>query len=97
MGFHEYRIIWTPHENEVLHTRMEPTNKKHKFTVAVIGVKDSVVGNLIKGKGGRFAKTIFYFLQESEYHGCRVRVTGQTINQGHNKGMKIPCTLMFNV
>ena len=61
MGFHEYRTIWTPHENEVLLTRMEPTNKKDKFDVAVIGDKDSVFGHLMKGKGGRFAKKIFYF------------------------------------
>ena len=89
MGFHEYRTIWTPHENEVLLTRMEPTNKKYKFAV------DSFVGHLMKGKGGRFAKTIFYFLRASEYHECRVHVTGQAINQGDYKGMKIPCTLMF--
>ena len=96
MGFHEYRTIWTPHENEVLLTRMEPTNKKkNKFAVAVIGVKDSIVGHLMKGKGVRFAKAIFYFLRASEYHGCRVRVTGQAVNQGDNKVMKIPCTLMF--
>ena len=74
---------------------MEPTNKKDKFTVAVIGEKDSVVGHLMKGKGGQFAKTIFYFLQASEYHGCRIHVTGQAINQGGDKGMKIQCTLMF--
>ena len=36
MGFHEYRAIWTPHENKVLHACMEPTNKKDKFAVAVI-------------------------------------------------------------
>ena len=95
MGFDEYRTIWTPHENELLITRMEPTNKKHKFTVAVIGDKDSVVGHLMKGKGGRFAKTIFYFLRASEYHGCRAHVTSQAINQRDDKGMKIPCTLMF--
>ena len=95
MGFHEYRTIWTPHENELLITRMERTNKKHKFTVAVIGDKDSVVGHLMKDKGGRFAKTIFYFLRASEYHGCRVHVTSQAINQRDDKGMKIPCTLMF--
>ena len=55
---------------------MEPANKKDKFAVAVIGVKDSVVGHLVKGKDGRFAKTIFYLLRASEYHGSRVRVTG---------------------
>ena len=65
------------------------------FHDAVIGVKDSVVGHSMKGKGGRFAKTIFYFLRASEYHGCRVRVTGQAINPGDNEGMKIPRSLMF--
>ena len=95
MGFHEYRTVLTPHENEVLLTRMEPTNKKAKFAVAVISVKDSVVGHLMEGKGGRFTKTIFYFLRASKYHGCRVRVTGQGINQGDNKGMKIPYTIIF--
>ena len=74
---------------------MEPTNKKDKFAVAVIGDKDSVVGRLMKGKGRRFVKTIFYFLRASEYHGCRLHVTGQAINQGDYKGMKIPCTLML--
>ena len=62
MGFHGYRTIWTPHENEVLLTQMEPTNKEDKFAVGVIGDKDSVVGHLMKGKVGQFAKTIFYFL-----------------------------------
>ena len=95
MGFLEHRTIWTPHENEVLLTQMEPTNKKNKFSVAVVGVKDSVIGHLMKSKGGRFAKTIFYFLRASEYHGCRVHFTGQATNQEDNKGMRIPCTLMF--
>ena len=95
MGFHEYGTIWTPHENEVLLTQMEPTNKKGKFAVAVIGDKYSVVGHLMKGKGGRFSKTIFYFLRASEYHWCKVHVTSQAINQGDDKGMKISCTLMF--
>ena len=95
MGFHEYRTIWTPHENEVLHAHMEPTNKKDKFTVAAIGHKNFAVDHLIKGKRGWFAKTIFYLLRASEYHGCRVRVTGKAVNQGDDKGMKIPCILIF--
>ena len=40
-------------------------------------------------------KQFSIFLRASEYHGCRVHATGQAINQGDNKGMKIPCTLMF--
>ena len=62
MGFHEYKNVWAPVENEKLDIRMEPGNKKDKFAVAVIGGSESVVGHLMKGKTGRFAKTIFYFL-----------------------------------
>ena len=76
MDFHDYRTIWTPHETEVLHAPMEPTNKNDKFAVAVIGHKNSVAGHLMKVKSGRFAKIILYFLWASEHHGCRVRVTG---------------------
>ena len=55
----------------------------------MIGHKNSVVGHFIKGKSGRFSKTIFYFLQASKYHGCSVRVTGKAFNQGDGVGMKI--------
>ena len=95
MSFHKYGDIWTPHENEVLHARMKPINKKDKFAVAVMDHINSVVGHLMKGKSGRFAKTIFYFLRASGYYGCRVRVTGKAANQGDGKGMTIPCILIF--
>ena len=61
----------------------------------MIGHKNSVVGHFMKGKSGRFAKTIFYFLQASKYHGCSVRVTGKAFNQGDGVGMKIACILIF--
>ena len=73
MGFHEYRTIWKPQENEVLHACMEPTNKKDKFDVAVIGHKSFILGHLVKGKSARFSKTVFYFLRTSEYYGCTIR------------------------
>ena len=61
-GFHEYKTIWMPHKNEVLDARMESTNKKNKFAVAVTGHKYSDIGHLMKQKCERFVKTIFYFL-----------------------------------
>ena len=61
----------------------------------MIGHKSSVVGHFMKGKSGRFAKTIFYFLQASKYRGCSVRVTGKAFNQGDGVGMKIACILIF--
>ena len=57
--------------------------------------KTPFVGHLTKGKGGQFTKTILYVLRASKYPGCRVHVTGQAINQGDDKGMIIPCTLIF--
>ena len=94
MGFHEYRTIWKPYENEMLLTRMEPTNKKDKVAAAVIGDQGTIIGHLMKGRDGRFAKTIFYVLPASEYHCCRVQVEGKAINQRDDKGMKVPCTLL---
>ena len=56
---------------------------------------DHLIGHLMKGKDGRFAKIVFYFLRATEYHCCRVYVTGKAVNQGDNKGMKVPCTSLF--
>ena len=95
MSFHEWRTIWTPRENQVLHVRMESTNKKDKFAVAVFGHKNSVVGHLMNRKSGRFVKAVFYFLPASEYHRCKFCVTGKAVNQGDNKGMKIPYILII--
>ena len=61
----------------------------------MIGHKNSVVVHFMKGKSGRLAKTLFYFLQASKYHGCSVRVTGKAVNQGDVVGMKIACILIF--
>ena len=56
MGFTEYRTIWMPYENEMLLTRMEPTNKKDKFAVAVSGDQGTIIGHLLKGRDGRFSR-----------------------------------------
>ena len=94
MGFHGYKNIWTPAENETLKTRMEPENKIDKFAVAVVGGRGEVVGHWTKGKTGRFAKTVFYFLRASQYNECNVRVIGKAVNEGDDgQGMKIPCIL----
>ena len=49
----------------------------------------------MKGKAGRFAKIIFYFLQASPYHRWDVRATIKAINQEDGKDMKVPCILAF--
>ena len=72
MGFHEYSTIWIPQENEVLHARKEPTNKKDKFAVAVIVHKNSVASYLMKGKSGRFAKLFPTFYGQTSIMGAGV-------------------------
>ena len=53
---------WTSILGKNLSKRPEPENKIDKYVVAV--TKDTrVIGYLKKGKTGRYAKTIFYFLQ----------------------------------
>ena len=56
---------------------------------------DEVVGHVMKGKSGRFAKTIFYFLRADKKNDCTVVVTGKAINRGDGEGMQVPCTLNF--
>ena len=72
----------------------EPRNIVDKYAVSV--QRDGeVVGHLMKGKSGRFAKTIFYFLRVDKKNDCTVVVTGKAINRGDGEGMQVPCTLDF--
>ena len=93
-GYHEYMKIWLPFIGEFLQTRLEPENEFDKYAVAVI--KDGVVvGHLTKGKTGRFAKTISFFLRASEDNVCKVEITGRRVNLGDKQGLQVPCKLHF--
>ena len=59
MGYHEYRKAWGPFLGEALQCQMELDNDVDKYAVAVMN-KDKVVGHLIKGKSGKFAKTVYF-------------------------------------
>ena len=50
----------------------------------------------MKGKSGRFAKTIFYFLRADKKNNCTAVVTCKAVNCGDGEGMQVPCTLHFN-
>ena len=54
-----------------------------------------VVGHLMNGPTGRFAKTVFYFLRAENDNKCLVNVLARPLNEGDNKGMKVPCKLSF--
>ena len=96
MGYHEYRKIWTPKNNEILKVEMEPTNKMDKFAAAVIKDKKTI-GHLPKGKTGRLSKTIYYFLKVENNNDCQVEILDcKAVNLGDGMGMRIPCTLLFS-
>ena len=93
-GYHVYQEVWSPELHEMLGTVPEPRNIVDKYAVSVQR-DDDVVGHLMKGKSGRFAKKIFYFLRADKKNHCTVVVTGKAINRGNGEGMQVPCTLNF--
>ena len=93
MGYHDYKDIWSPIMNEELKTRIEPDNPVDKYAVAVIDENNEIVGHLMKGLNGKFAKTIFFFLRSNLANTCKVIITGSPVNLGRKKGMQVPCKL----
>ena len=75
MGYHEYRKTWVPIVGETLQCQMEPDNVVDKYAVAVIN-KSKVVGHLMNGKSGKFAKTVFFFLRADTINSATVEITG---------------------
>ena len=93
-GYHVYMSEWTPVLGESLRTRPEPENEIDKYAVAVTK-DDKVIGHLKKGKTGRYAKTIFYFLRANPTNIANITVTGKRANLGDGEGLQIPCTVSF--
>ena len=93
-GYHFYKNTWEPAIGERFKAQREPENKYDKFAVAVES-SGKVVGHLSKGKSGRFAKTISFFLRADDTHNCHIKVTGKRVNLGDGQGLQIPCTLIF--
>ena len=60
--YHVYQDIWSPKLLEDLDAAPEQNNIVDKYAVCVLRA-GKVVGHLMKGESGRFAKTIFYFLR----------------------------------
>ena len=96
MGYHAYRQTWKPYIKEKLNAVMEPENISDKYAVAVTRSEGGIVGHLPKGKSGRFAKTIFYFLRACSANACDIEITGAPVNIGDEKGMKVPCKLTLS-
>ena len=85
-GHQIYKNIWTPQLDELLEVSTEPDNPLDKFAVAV-KKNQNTVGHLKKGKTGRFAKTLFYFLRSDPYLKCHAKVTWKRCNLGDGDGL----------
>ena len=95
MGFRVYQSNWELVVREVLKACMEPQNEVDKYAVAVVGNENNVIGHLPKGKSGKYAKRIFYFLKTDSLNICPVKITGKAVNLGDNKWMRISCLLQL--
>ena len=88
-GYHAYMNDWTPILGENLSTRSEPENEIDKYAVAI--TKDArVIGHLKKGKTGRYAKTVFYFLRANLMNTISITVTGKGLTLEMGKACKFP-------
>ena len=84
----------TPILGENLSTRPEPETEIDNYVVAV--TKNArVIGHLKKGKTGRYAKTVFYFLRANLMNTISIIVTGKRVNVGDGQGLQIPCQILF--
>ena len=93
-GYHPCMNDWTPIIVENLSTRSEPENEIDRYAVAVTK-EPRVIGHLKKGKTGRYAKTVFYFLRANPMNTASITVTGKSINFGDGQGLQIPGTILF--
>ena len=77
-----------------MYQRPEPENEIGKYVVAV--TKDArVIGFFKKGKTGRYAKTVSYFLRANTMNTASITVIGKRVNSGDGQGLQIPCTILF--
>lgn len=82
------------YNGQALEAVPEPKSVVDKYAVCVM-LGDEIVGHLKKGRIGRFAKTVFYFLRADEKGLCTAIVKGKAVNLGDGEGMQIPCILHF--
>lgn len=73
---------------------------EEKSAVAVIDKEGCIIEHLpkawtYKGTGGKYAKTIFFFLRSDGLNICLLEVTGKVVNTGDDKGTKVTSKLNF--
>ena len=96
-GYNVYMNHWTLIIRRKLGNnlaRPEPENKVDKYAVAV--TKDAqVIGQLKKGRIGRYAKTVFFFLLANPMNIASITVTWKRVNFRDGQDFQIPWTILF--
>ena len=80
-GYHVYKTLWNPLIGEFLSCERESDNPMDKYAVCV-KKKNKIVGHLLLGKSGKFAKIIFYFLRADELSSCKIVAAGKPVKAG---------------
>ena len=57
--------------------------------------KAQVISHLKKGKTGRYAKTVFYFLRANPMNTASITVTVRRVIFKDRQGLQIFCTILF--
>ena len=94
-GHHVYKDIWAPELGEHLEVQCEPENPVDKYAVCLKTSNGTIVGHLKKGKSGRFAKTIFYYLRSYPQANCTAKETGKGFNLGNGRKGVVTGPLYF--
>ena len=94
-GHHVYKYIWATELGEHLEVQCEPENPVDKYAVCLKTSNGAIVGHLKKGKSGRFAKTMFYYLRSHPQANYTAKVTGKRFNICDGEGLQVPCILQF--
>ena len=93
-GRHVYKTLWNRLIGEFLLCEREPDNPMDNYAVCV-KKENKIVGHLLLGKSGKFAKTVFDFLRADELSSCKIVITGKPVNLADGGGMQVPFKLIF--
>ena len=88
-----YIKTWAPELDEHLEVQCEPENPVDKYAVCLKII--IIAEHLKKGKSGRFAKTVFYYLRSHPQANCTAKATGKRFNFGDGESLRVPCVLQF--
>ena len=89
IGDHKYNKKWDAVISKVLEAKMVPKNNIDKYALAVCKKEDIVGHHFPKGKAGKYAKMIYFFLKSEMLRACKVKLTGKRTNFRDDKGLGV--------